>query len=918
MDDRLYNLFVSNAYNPKDIYYSWWQLLQQQKDTGTMRILQLFTDMTGFDYSVEAADLQLLSEDANHLLEEKIIKAPFERVNILEDRIFLVNFDKFLEFAIAHEWKELMRENDWFNKSVMFVMALANSDCDECVMMGSLIATHILPNLCMVRVRLEDDIARVSCWRDSQRKSSLQKKQNYIDQICQVLIPDIKHGLKYLTVANHIMDKIFETIIAFPELMIITYGQLELISAGLHWKNAKVVHTALKCLKVLIVDLCSPTTKETVALFILKMETKLTRVMEKFKATDMKILNLFLAALGVVGNILLRAETAERIVLKMFSANENVVNAAIDLHGIYCTSIKPPDEVEISALIAILDVFERYDYPLGSFNTVIEKLWVKGFFRKFDGLFEMLSETKTRPNATFITNCTAQVINYCHQLLMDDIRTKISPSYYPHDTVDWHVIRKRIYSFMKGYPNCLKEASSSPNAYILLLNCLNPENNELYRLLEVDCEGYHVEVLFDVLSNIALNETSYSVLFHTLTTINSFDTIAHITEDVWTQLTEKYYTFFFHTRSRLRSYNLGIDMKLMGTYATAITRLCVLIEINNTSEDAFTLAEYLANDLRLLGKMKLTNDSEGIFYRLYKNALYAVAKCCLEQPYKKHPGIKFEQFGKRVQAFMAKLVEQLNFCDCSFTVANHVANALCNMLILTQESYASLLPVPLKQITYRIEPEVLHKLAKYIERHVFVMKTAAEEDTNCLLARKLMLATYNNVYELHHALPQQKDTYCILKYYEENKPFAEELEQLLNVLFGNDRNEFYTIVAQVVTECCAKSKFNAKVKKFIFSLHHFQAKHLPVEDKGDFSLNIIQCIIDKILMETDAGNGIQRSETKLLKLFDVLKPWVIKLPSNCSNELYQFIRQHENFSNLTEAHSVVRTHLLKFLKTVKK
>ncbi|XP_052897688.1 uncharacterized protein LOC128304535 [Anopheles moucheti] len=918
MDDSLYNLFVSDEYSLKDIYYSWWQLFQRQKDAGTLRILQLFTDMTGFGYSLEAADLQLLSEDANHLLAEKIFKAPLERVNILENRTFLGNFDKFLQFAIAHEWKQLMRDNDWFNKSVMFVVALANSDCDECVMMGSLIATHFLPNLCMARVRLVDDIARVSCWRDNQRKSSLQKKENYIDQICQVLIPDIKHGLKYLTVANHIMEKNFETIVAFPELMIITYDQLELISAGLQWKNAKVVHTALKCLTVLMVDLHSPKTKEAVALFILKVETQLTRTMDEFKATDLKILTLFFEALSVVSNMLLRADTEERIVRKMFSANENVVNLAIDLHGMYCASVKLPGEVEPSALIAILDVFERFDYPLGSFNAVIKKLWVKGFFRKFDDLFKILSEAKTRSNATFITNRTAHVINYCHQLLLDDIRTKISPSFYAYDTVDWVVIRKRLDSFMKGYSNCLNEASSTPNAYILLLNCLNPENKELYRLLEVDCEGYHVEVLFEILSNIAMNGTCYTVLFHTLTTINSFDTIAHITEDIWNQLTEKYYTFFFHTRSRLRSYNLGIDMKLMELYTTAITRLCVLIEINNTSEDVLTLAEYLANDLRLLEKMKLSNDSKGIFYRLYKNALYAVVKCYLEEPYKERPEIKFEQLGKRVQEFMTKLAEQLNTSDCSFAVASHVTNAFCNMLILTQEPYTSLLPVPLKVITYHIEPEILQQLAKYIERHVFVKKAAADENTNCLLTRKLMLETYNSIFELHDALPQRTDTYRILKYYEENNPFAEEQEQLLNVLFTNDSIAFNTIVAQVVAEFCKKSNFYAKVKKFMCSLHHFQVKCLSEDEEGYFSLNVIQRIVDLILTEIDAGNSIQRSETKLLKLFDLLIPWVIKMPSICRNELYEFIRHHENYPNLTEAHSVVRTDLLRFLKSVKK
>uniref|UniRef100_A0A182MAC2 SCD domain-containing protein n=1 Tax=Anopheles culicifacies TaxID=139723 RepID=A0A182MAC2_9DIPT len=883
MDDSLYNLLASSLNSGKDVYYSWWTVFQREKDAGTLYILQLFTDMTGFSYSFENADMILLKEDAHRLLEEKIYKAPFEKCDIMEDGVFLANFNNFWHHIIVNQWKELLHENDWFNKSIMFAAVLANSNCEDCVMVGSFISAHFLSHLCMARLRLQNDMERVNCWRDNQRKSSLQKKQNYIDQICQILIPDIKHGLKYAKVATILMEQIFETIIAFPELIILEYRQIELLTGGLLWKNRTVVQTVLKCLKVLMMDSFSPSTKQTVALYILKTETQLARIMETFKTTESKILHLFLDALGVVGNIPLSEDTADKIVLKMFGKDETVVNAAIDLHGMYCAANNPPAEVETKALIAILDVFERYAYPLASFNTVIEKLWLKGFFRKFDGLFEMLSEAQHRSNAAFVANCIAHVINYCHQLLMEDIRMKVSPAFEPMGTVDWNFIRKRMDSFVSGYPKCLDEASSSPNLYNLLLNCLNPENNELYRVVNVDCEAYHQNVLFNILSKIALNGTSYTVLFHTLTSINNFDNVAHISEDVWKELTEKYYTFFFHTRSRLRRYNLGIDKKLMELYTIAITRLCVLIEINNMSENVFTLAEYLANDLRLLKKMNLSDEAEAIFYRLYKNALHAVVECCLDQPHVERPELK--QLGKRVHEFMAELVEQLNCKDCSFAVGKHVANAVCNMLILTQETHTGVLSASLQQMTYSIEPEVLDKLSKYIERLVFVGKAELDEATNCLLAKKLMLVTYNDVYRLHLAIPQQKDTCHILKYCEENTLFSEELEQLLGIVFSNDRNEFYTVAAQVVVDYCKKSNFCAKVKKFLSCLHRFQAKNLPEENESDYSLNIIQHTVDKILVMAEDVNAIQPNKIKMSKLFDLMTPWAIQLPSDCRYHL---------------------------------
>uniref|UniRef100_A0A182WFH6 Uncharacterized protein n=1 Tax=Anopheles minimus TaxID=112268 RepID=A0A182WFH6_9DIPT len=351
----------------QDVYYSWRRVLEGNKDVGTMCILQLFVDMTGFFYTIELADLTLLKEDSQSLLEEKIYKAPFEICDIM-DRTFVVNFNKFWHQAIVKQWKELLLENDWFNKSVMFAVVLANSDCDECVMVGSFIGAHLLPNLCSARSHLLNDLEKGSWWRRNQSTSSLQKKQNYIDQICQTLIPDIKHGLQFASVADIIMDQIFETILAFPQLIVLEYGQLDLIGEGLQFKNRKAVSKVLQCLKILMVDAFHSGAKETVALYILRRETQLTCIMDAYKKTESKILHLFLDALGVVGNVLLSEETAEKIVLKMFGTDQAVINAAIDLHGIYCASIHPPAEVETNALAAILEAFERYAYPLASFN----------------------------------------------------------------------------------------------------------------------------------------------------------------------------------------------------------------------------------------------------------------------------------------------------------------------------------------------------------------------------------------------------------------------------------------------------------------------------------------------------------------------------------------------------------------------
>uniref|UniRef100_A0A182MZ97 Uncharacterized protein n=1 Tax=Anopheles dirus TaxID=7168 RepID=A0A182MZ97_9DIPT len=317
----------------------------------------------------------------------------------------------------------------------------------------------------------------------------------------------------------------------------------------------------------------------------------------------------------------------------------------------------------------------------------------------------------------------------------------------------------------------------------------------------------------------------------------------------------------------------------MESYTTAVLRLCVLTEINNATENVFTLAEYLANDLRLLSKMKLSDESNAIFYRLYKNALHAVVKCCLEEPSKERTGVKFDEYGKRIQAFMSVLVEQLDANDCEFAVSRHVANALCNMLVLTQEvDSRERLLIPLRYMTFRVQPEMLQKLAAYIERQVFVEHALPDEGQNYLLARKLMLATYGDVYRLHHALPRKTDLCHILKHVGTNTAFTEELEQLLNTVHANDPNEFYGISAQVAMNFCTKSSFTTKVKTLWTNLHKFRTQCLQNVDEDKYSYCVIRNIIDLLLEQPYACVGLE-------KLFAIMKPWVMRLSSESRSEL---------------------------------
>ncbi|XP_053673678.1 uncharacterized protein LOC128723938 [Anopheles nili] len=879
------------------VHKAWREQFAEEKEQRAITVIQLCIDMTGYNYNFDVTDLKLLIENDNESMSDKISQAPLQVRDFFEDGKFMTNLQEFFQHIIVQHWKELLNDNKWFNISVKFIMLLCASTHDEYSIVGSLIGTILVQNLCAARANLLNDIERAYYMRDAQRKNMLGKKQHYIDQICLTLFPSVEKGFKYSKLSPFLMERVCDMLTSYPNIMVISYNKLELLTAGLQWKNRKNIQMALTCLQHLADESFSSETVREVGLYILKSDVLLMQIVNTFKQFELCVLQLFLQAHGLIGSMPFCAETADLIVRLMFSSNENVLNAAIDLHVLYYTAICPPADVEQQALLALLDTFSRYAYTLSSFETVVNKLWLKGFFRRFDRLFDLLLNTINSDENGFILSSIVQTINFCHQILMEDIKTKILPSSRPSKSVSWGCIKKRIQSFVKGYPKCLAKVSRHPDLYNLMLNCLNPLYNELYSVAGVNCEAYYVDVLYNTLSKVALHGKTYSILFHTLTAIYSFDSIVHVSEDIWNELTETYYTFFFHTRSRLRRYNLGIDKKLKESYTTAITRLCVLIEINNTSENVCILVEYLANDLMLLEKMKLLDESIAIFYRLYKNTLYGVVKYCLQDPSKDCPVVKSQLFAKRFQTLMCKLIERLDCDEDEFDVAMHIANTVCNMLVLTQQHDGTLLIETIPHMETTSLHDVLQKLTKYVERHVF-SKSIDADDNNYLLSRRLTLATYNELYRLHASLPKRTDTWMILKHYVENTLFAKELEQLLDIVFTKDRCEFYNITATIIMEYCKNKIYSNNVKNFFTKIHSFKSKQLPEVDEEDYLFNIIQCIVDRILEQIDESNVVLAN--KFGKIFTIMKPWVIRLSRENLKALNRFIRLHPNISSSME------------------
>lgn len=248
---------------------------------------------------------------------------------------------------------------------------------------------------------------------------------------------------------------------------------------------------------------------------------------------------------------------ASKIAYRIFTATEEpVVNASIDLLTLYYSAVTPADELECQMLVDLLQLFQAHELPLATLDRVIEKLWIKGFFQRFDAIFQLLMSLDITVD-TFLAKCVVHSITHCHEMLIEDIKEKISPD--PNRATlgtRWGRIRERVQSFIAAYPKCMRDISVHSEHFVLLLNSLQPEYNEYYGMCGVDCEAYCVEVFYKTLLPIALKCSSYSVLYQTLATIYRYDRIMHISEEIWQKLTEEYTTIFFHVRSRLKRYNL--------------------------------------------------------------------------------------------------------------------------------------------------------------------------------------------------------------------------------------------------------------------------------------------------------------------------------------------------------------------------
>ncbi|XP_050093427.1 uncharacterized protein LOC126576259 [Anopheles aquasalis] len=865
--------------------YQRWSALSSSDQT--VNVLQLLVDMTGFQYVLHEEDVDLLRQNARNFEEERIINAPFEAYEFLKHPKHLANLDEFCRNLIVRPCNELLANNECINSMITLTLAFCASKQDECVMVGTFFGSIQLEYLCAAQRTLLGDLERAIAIRDGERQQLLQRKQRYIDDICISLFRYCRAGLSFEQLCVPLTERFCRLLITFSDRIVLHYNELQILADIMKVKCKKALLIVLRCLKDLLDnEPADERLQNRVALFILCEADLLVRVMYAYKQLELSVLNLLLKAHRQIGTQVFSEDVATKIAFRIFTASqEPVVNTSIDLLTRYYTAITPADELECKMLVDLLQVFQAHELPLATLDRVVEKLWIKGFFKRFEAIFQLLMSLDISVD-TFLAKCVVHTIAHCHEMLVDDIKEKISPD--PHRVTlgtRWGRIRERILSFVAVYPKTLRDISVHPEHFVLLLNPLQPEYNEYYGMCGVNCEAYCVEVFYKTLLPIALDCGSFSVLYHTLATIYRYDRIMHISEEIWQKLTNEYADNFFCVRSHLRRYNLGIDRRLMNSYDAAITRLCVLIEINSFSRDIDTLVEYLANDLRLLERMELSIEGEMIFFRLYKNTLYVLVNRWLENPAEFPAAMTERVIGRRVGVLMTELVSRLQTTiDLEFSGAMHLIVAFCDLMILLQPSSQIHQMTETGNIVFQVEETLLETLGSAVEWHVF-NNTDPDTLKTLLSQRKHLLGKYIAMYRLHGSLPHSMGPSHVVLHYGRENEFEMELEQLLLITFrAAVNNRFNDIISHAFLSCFLTRGNIMKGKVFIDKIHEYQLKCLPDENSSAYSFGILRSIAQLLLEQNDTHNGGNKNSI-FPKVLKAIKPWTLKLPTGTRKEL---------------------------------
>lgn len=898
MTSTLFVAIKDEAQQIQGLYRAWRSDYREDINNGTIKILQLAIDMTGYHYVLTLEDVTNI-ENIQIAVCEKIIKSNYHDPGIFGQPTVMKRLSKLLELLIVHDYEELLLNNIWLNSFVRILVAFCESNNDVCKMVAGYLSMLVLRNLDYVRKQLykRQEAEQLD---ESETLSELEMQRKYVYKVTKVMLQNIEHSCGYTPTLPVITELFCQMLEAQPMVYIIDNCMLNLLSTFLQHRHCKMFQTVAACFRNLLsADIQEEVVVSKVANFFMESAgERFLQSMFKYTSSQKIAMEVVMSIQRLnCGKAIFDEPLIEKLRNHMFHKDETIRGYAIDFH---VCSLSNPDERDnnrnIDILQHILKLYVQFDHSSHALSELITHLWKLDFFDDWHMLFNLLKKEAGRNDNHFVVLSVVQVINTCFDLLTNDLQQQTS---------EQSTLISLLKSFMLNFPSGLKMCINNDYAYIALLQSANAGYNNRIKQFNVNMSQYYGE-LFIIFDNVLQSGSNFHMISKTLLVISGYCNLIQNVEQMCTGLLEQHINKFFETRAKFNSRNIGKCHELTEQYAVSVTRLAAFLEvIPRVDGNLYRLLSIVLNDSCLLERMNMSNFQASAFYRLYKCLFYVLVNGikgntteeCLAESIGAFRQTE-RRLKKRLLELLRVLTKQLQKYDESLDTCVHVFTSLCDLLLITQTEIANLNIPELMDMVYRVEPMLLQKMAKFLLNYVFSKQNDLHEAP--IMKQKLLLAKYINLYHLHKSLPSITDTYYIVANYSIDSTFDMHLQSLIKVLYQVDQSQFYEIICRAAFQLLQVYKSESSVKNFFKKIKILSLSYLTADDEKEYN-NLMGEMIKKILnhsMRIIMSDPESASESK--RMLKLIEPLLSGVSLEQRLKMQHFLQGHSEYEHLTD------------------
>lgn len=918
MASKLITVLMDLEQPIEELYGTWRSTYRADTDQGTLEILQLTLDMTGFCYELQLEDV----DNTAHLrdfVRLKFIKSPYNETGLFSKPAVLKRIFQLLELMIARAFRELLLDNIWLNYFVRILIAFCESNEDECKMVGGYLSTLVLVNMAYVRDKLlhnhqdrsppDDDDEESSSTADSQQH------RRYVHKVSRMMLRNVEASCGYTITLPIISELVCRMLETYPKLCVVEECMLDVLTSFLHHRHAKMFHTVAICLRNLLnTDIQEQKVAEKVVEYFMgEPEKRFTQSMFSYKSSEKVCMEVIVSIQRQnYGKAVFDKDVVEKLRQQMFHADEVIRGYAIDFHvGTLCSPDDADNSKNLDILRHILELYVRYEHRTDSLTALIGDLWQLEFFDDFQMVFNLLGEESTRKDNHFMVYSVVHVINQCFALLMKDLQEKAGS----HSR-----LTGLLKDFMLGYPPSLQKCSNYEHAYMILLQSADATFHDGIKQRNVNVDQYYEE-LFAVLEEVAHTGRNFYVMSKNLAVIRSYWNIIIDVEQMWSELLQHYVEELYETRCKINSRNIGKCRDLTDHYADCCTRLTVFLELDHDVKTHLpNLKNIMFNDFRLVEKMQLTSEQMGIFYRLYKCLFQAIVKAMqaehagaersLTPSFQSTPRPTRQHLPKRMLELLRVLIKQLQKYDEPLDTSVHMFVSLCDMLLMTQDAIADVGISELAATVYHVEPALLQRMAKFVLNYLFSKKYDWHEAP--VMKQKQMLIKYVQLYDLHKSLPGITDAHYIVVNFAIDSVFDRQLKDLLKVLHRADPAQFCEVIAQAAFQLLQGYKSEISVKSFFKKFQSFALAKLTADSKEEY-YTVMAKVMEKILNNLMHILSDPEPTADAKRMFKLIEPLLPDVPIDDRLMMEHLLMRHPEYDRLSDANRRAVNRFVKHL-----